>query len=161
MEGNEKCSVTSTIEHSCIGTVINGDVEMQCPVFNLGANPPQAPAEDLAEMKEERAINRELLRRARLWRSAQPLLTAVITMVMLSELARYKTALNELEWLVSTLMVCAVPLVAWLVTPRWLKERHRMAKRTIKKLVPELDELESRIAYLEARERHRNRRRNQ
>lgn len=160
MEDNEKCSVTSTIEHSCIGTVINGDVEMQCPVFTAGACPQAAPPESLEEMREERAINRELLHRARVWRSVRPLLAVTFTLLAVLWFPRLGAALNvAVEWEVGALIICAVPVAVWVMTPRWLKEQHRAAIGMVTEITPELSSLERRIAYLEARERRRIRQR--
>lgn len=161
MDDNGKCNITSTIERSSIGTVINGDVDMQCPVFTVMAplsNSATPPEENLEELKEDRAIWKVLLRRARLWAALRPLATAVITLLVLGELGYYRPT-SAAGWPMLGLVTCAIPMLVWFAWPAPLKERHRWAKRTVKTSTAALDHLEARIAYLEVRQHRRERRR--
>lgn len=148
MDDNAKHITHSTIERSNIGTVINGDVDMQYPVFNLG-NPPQEE-ESREDLIETREALQNLLRRARFKNALVSGVLSFCLLVVMAYLAHHFPPTGGMTDLAAMVLVFAtIPAGLWMTCPPEWREHVKNSKRRIKIITARIDHIEDKIALLE------------
>lgn len=147
MEDNRNISTKTTIKHSPISLVVNGDVEMYHPVF--GSPPDQEPS--LKELERDRDCWQEVHRRARLMTAVKPALMLLTVFTLFWVYGRLDFSTGDPDAVAMLLIIVAAPFFVWRMAPDELRHRHWVAKQQVDASVEKLHEVELQIAYLQAK----------
>lgn len=142
MDSNNEFS-RNLFRDSTIHQVFTGAVEMLCPKHEEDCDAA------IAEVEEELAVRRDMIKRARFWDAAQPAATCLLTLFTWSVMAKMNVQFNnDAERLVYLTMYLVLPVAFWMAMPPVLRNQYSKARHIIKLSGKQLVELEGRLEYL-------------